>query len=37
MPQTAWMKLVMDLKKKNPGKKLGEVMKMAKLVYKPKK
>lgn len=33
-PQTEWMKLVMSLKQKNPSKKLSDVLKMAKGIYK---
>lgn len=33
---TEWMKLVMELKKKNPGMSLKEIMKMAKTMYKKK-
>jgi hypothetical protein len=34
-PMTAWMQLVMRIKKENPDKKLMEVLKMAKKEYKP--
>ena len=34
-PRTAWMQLVMRIKKENPDKNLMEVLKMAKKEYKP--
>lgn len=37
MPQTtAWMKLVLDMKKKHPTKKLSEILQMAKKIYRKK-
>jgi hypothetical protein len=35
--QTAWLSLVKDLSRKNPGKKLKDILRMAKKVYKKTK